>query len=197
MASQLSRQLWLAINDLRRAYRQAMRFAVQTDPEGNEETSAAWKAVAHRRALLLETLAAAAPFLGPEPAPVKRRPRSATTGKRPARPAAPPARNPVPPRSPLSTHGSAGGRPSRPAALGTPRLPMDHSTKESGLPTSEPERQAEDGLSSIELTYLSAVHFPGQKSLPNLSLAPRRTLEITTYPLQRHLLERVLLPAPS
>src|SRR5688572_28819787 len=86
MASQLSHQLWQTIKDLRRAYRQAMRFAVQTDPQGSEETSAAWKTVAHRRALLEDTLKAAAPFLGPEPAPVKRPPRSASSIRRKVQP---------------------------------------------------------------------------------------------------------------
>jgi hypothetical protein len=72
MMTQLTRQLELNIAALSRGFRQALRHAQKTDPQGTAETSPAWKTVADRQAMLLTMLAAAAPFLQPRteaPAP--------------------------------------------------------------------------------------------------------------------------------
>jgi hypothetical protein len=177
MASQLSRQLWQTINDLRRAYRQAMRFAVQSDPHGSEQTSDAWKTVAHRRALLEDMLKAAAPFLGPEPAPVKRPSRSrASSGGRTSRSTASAAREGCPAHKPKiqvghGQHGR-GGDPS------TPGHPASTHLELSSLNRVTLEPAAEQAPSSPQDNRLSADnHLPEQESSPNFSLPPRRTLE--------------------
>ncbi len=60
--SQLPRQLELNLAALSRAFRQALRHAVKTDPQGSEETSAAWQVVAARQTLLLKMMEAVSQF---------------------------------------------------------------------------------------------------------------------------------------
>lgn len=187
MAGQLSNQLWATIGDLERAYRQALRFAVQTNPHGSEATSAAWRTVAQRRALLEKTLSAAAPFLGPRPVPVQRPSRPRTASKR--QPARPPGAS-APSFKSTSTTGT-GARPVKPAQA-------------SSAPASKPSELAPLSPRCDDLRTNNALPAPDSSfSLPQSAPRPRATSGTARRPgIRRHTLEtprfRIIAPlAPA
>ena len=61
--NQLPRQLELNLTALSRSFRQALRYALKTDPQGTAETSPAWQIVAERQVMLLTTLTVVGQFL--------------------------------------------------------------------------------------------------------------------------------------
>ena len=99
--NQLPRQLELNLTALSRSFRQALRFALKTDPQGLPETSPAWQIVAERQVMFLTTLTVVGQFLHGQlpplvPAPIPPAPElvEAINETPPAPPATPAAEAP-------------------------------------------------------------------------------------------------------
>lgn len=164
MGSELSRQLWLVINDLRRAYRQAMAIAVQTDPHGTERTSAAWRTVAHRRAQWLEILTASLPFLQAPPIRAQRSPRRRTTAS-PNRPLpTPPSRRPAGARMQLVDDHRKNGLVVPPSpALDAPAAPSPSENEFPSLPSRPPSPHQNGDPANNTLEDTLPIHHRGSR----------------------------------